>query len=57
MSEEGKDVLGIMAGVALIICGMILLLSPSPMQICIKAGYEWIDGDCVSIGDYDIEKQ
>lgn len=47
MSEEGMDVLGIMAGVALTICSMILLLSPSKMQICIKAGYEWRGGDCV----------
>ena len=47
MSEEGKDVFGIMAGVAVLLCGMILFLSPSPMQICIKAGYEWRGGDCV----------
>jgi len=53
MSEEGKDVLGIMAVVALILCSMILLLSPSPMQICIKAGYEWRGGDCVMGVDHD----
>lgn len=53
MSEEGKDVLGIMAGVALIICGMIMFLSPSKMQICIKAGYEWRGGDCVMGVDHE----
>lgn len=53
MSEEGKDVLGIMAGVALIICGMIFFLSPSPMRQCIMAGYEWRGGDCVMGVDHD----
>jgi hypothetical protein len=53
MSEEGADVVGIMAGVALILCGMIWFLSPSPMQICIKAGYEWRGGDCVIGVDHD----
>lgn len=47
MSKEGLDVLGIMAGVAIVLCGIIFLLSPSPMQQCIKAGYEWRGGDCV----------
>jgi hypothetical protein len=53
MSEEAVDVLGIMAGVALILCSMILLLSPSPMQQCIKAGYEWRGGDCVMVVEHD----
>lgn len=57
MSEEGKDVLGIMAGVALILYGMIWFLSPSPMHFCINAGYEWHSdefGDrCAKAVDYD----
>lgn len=47
MSEEGRDVLGVMAGVAIMLCLIILALGPSPMQQCIKAGYEWRGGDCV----------
>jgi len=47
MSEEAKDVAAIMVCVALTLCGMIALLSPSPMQQCIKAGYNWIDDNCV----------
>ncbi len=56
MRDDGKDVLGFIAGFALIIfgmiCGMTLLLRPSPMQICIKAGYEWHGGDCVKAVDH-----
>jgi len=47
MSEEGRDVLGVMAGVAIMLCSIVWFLSPSPMQQCIKAGYEWRGGDCV----------
>jgi hypothetical protein len=47
MSEDAKDFVAIVVCIALIICGMIFFLSPSPMQICIKAGYEWRGGDCV----------
>lgn len=47
MSDDGKDVLGFIAGLALLIFGMTLLLRPSQMEICLKAGYEWRGGDCV----------
>lgn len=53
MSEDGKDVLGIMAGVAIMLCLIILALSPSPMQICLKAGYDWRGGDCVMGLDHE----
>lgn len=53
MSEEGKDVLGIMAGVAIVLCGIVLVLSPSKMHQCINAGYEWRGGDCVMGVDRD----
>jgi len=53
MSEEGMDVLGIMAGVAFMLCLIILALGPSPMRQCIMAGYEWIDGDCVMAVEHD----
>lgn len=47
MSEDGMDVIGIMAAVGMVICTMIVLLTPSPMYQCIKAGYNWIDNNCV----------
>jgi hypothetical protein len=47
MSEEGKDIFFNMAMVGIVLCSIIFLLSPSPIQICIKAGYEWRGGDCV----------
>lgn len=53
MSDNAMDVLGIMAGVALILCVTVLILSPSMMQQCIKAGYEWRGGDCVMAVDHD----
>jgi hypothetical protein len=53
MSEEAVDVVAILGGIALILSSMILLLSPSKMQICIKAGYEWRGGDCVMGVDHD----
>jgi hypothetical protein len=53
MSQEGKDVLGVMAGAAIIICFAILLLTPNQMRQCVQLGYEWIDGDCVMGATYD----
>jgi len=47
MSEEGMDIFFNMAIVGVVFCSIILLLSPSPMQSCIKAGYDWRGGDCV----------
>lgn len=59
MSEDGKDVLGFIAGLVLIIillgavfAGIKWSVGPSPMQICIKAGYEWRGGDCVKAVDH-----
>ena len=52
MSDDGKDVLGFIAGLVLLIFGMTLLLRPSPMQLCINAGYEWRGGDCVKAVDH-----
>ena len=53
MSDDGKDILGFIAGLALLICGMSLFLRPSQMRICINAGYEWRGGDCVRGADRD----
>lgn len=53
MSEEGADIFFNMAMVGIVLCSMILFLSPSPMQQCIKAGYEWRGGDCVMGVDHD----
>jgi hypothetical protein len=47
MSEDAKDFAAIVVCMALALCGVIALLTPSPMQVCIKAGYNWIDEDCV----------
>jgi len=53
MSEEGADIFFITAMAGIVLCGIILFLSPSPMQQCIKAGYEWRGGDCVMGMDYE----
>jgi len=60
MSEEGKDILGVLGGlmVVFVLClgvlaGMKVMLRPSDMQICITAGYEWRGGDCVMGVDYE----
>ena len=53
MSRDAVDVVAIFGSIVLMVCSMILLLSPSPMQICIKAGYEWRGGDCVMGVDHD----
>jgi len=51
MDQEAKDVLFFFGGFALICTSALVIIfwaaKPSPMQLCIKAGYEWIDGDCV----------
>ena len=56
IDQETKDNLALFGGVALIVVFMFSSMAwvarPSPMQLCIKAGYEWIDGDCVK-GDGD----
>ena len=54
MSEEGRDVLGVMVGAALIICLLVSMLTPSQMmRQCVQLGYEWIEGDCVKGATYD----
>ena len=54
VDQEAKNVVFLFGGIALIFTFTFLALvwgtRPSPMQICIKAGYEWIDGDCVKGG-------
>ena len=51
MDQEAKDLLFFISGMVLICTFALVVVSwatkPSPMQLCIKAGYEWIDGDCV----------
>jgi hypothetical protein len=51
IDQAAKDVLFFFGGFVLIIVFMFSSLAwiakPSPMQLCIKAGYEWIDEDCV----------
>lgn len=51
IGKETKDFLALFGGVALIFVfmfsSMAWIAKPSPMQLCIKAGYEWIDEDCV----------
>ena len=51
IDQDAKDDLFLYSGMALIAVFIFASLSwitrPSPMQICIKAGYEWIDEDCV----------
>ena len=53
MSKDAIDVVGITAGMGIVLCMIVLVLSPSPMQQCIKAGYEWRGGDCVMGADHD----
>jgi hypothetical protein len=47
MSEEALVVSAVIIGWPVIFLAALLLLAPSPMQQCIKAGYEWRGGDCV----------
>ena len=51
VDQDAKNVVFLVGGVALIFTAVFLALfwgaRPSPMQVCIKAAYEWIDGDCV----------
>lgn len=58
IGKETKDFVALFGGVALIVVfmfsSMAWIAKPSPMQLCIKAGYEWIDEDCVK-GDGDEE--
>jgi hypothetical protein len=54
IDQYAKDVLFFFGGMALVCVSAFVVLvwatRPTPMQICIKAGYEWIDGDCVKGG-------
>ena len=54
IDQEAKDVLFFFGGFVLVCTFPFFVISwvtkPSPMQLCIKAGYEWIDGDCVKDG-------
>jgi len=55
IDQETKDNLALFGGVALIVVfmfsSMAWIAKPSTMQLCIKAGYEWIDEDCMKAGD------
>jgi hypothetical protein len=44
----GNDMIWLMVVVAFVVVSW--AAKPSPMQHCIKAGYEWIDEDCVKGG-------
>ena len=55
MSEQDlKDILFFFGGLVLVCVFAFVILvwatRPTPIQICIKAGYEWIDEDCVKGG-------
>jgi hypothetical protein len=51
IDQDAKDVLFFFGGIVLVctfaFVVVVWVTKPSPMQLCIKAGYEWIDGDCV----------
>jgi hypothetical protein len=54
IDQDAKDVLLFFGGMVLV-CVLAfsvvsLTIKPSPMHLCIKAGYEWIDEDCVKGG-------
>jgi hypothetical protein len=54
IDQDAKDVLFFFGGMILVCTFAFVVVfwatRPSPMQHCIKAGYEWIDGDCVKGG-------
>lgn len=63
LSEDAKDILGMVGGLMAVftlciggLAGVKVMLRPSPMQVCIMEGYEWIKGDCVSFIDHDTEE-
>jgi hypothetical protein len=51
VSSDSKDVLYFFGGVTFILILAFLVLheiiKPKPLELCLKAGYEWVDGDCV----------
>jgi hypothetical protein len=47
MDDEAKVILGIFLGWPILFVVAMWLAQPSPMQQCIKDGYEWIDNNCV----------
>lgn len=51
IDQNAKDVLFFFVGIVLVctlaFLALVWVAKPSPMQLCIKAGYEWIDEDCV----------
>jgi hypothetical protein len=53
MSEEGMIFVMVIIGWPVFIITGALLLAPSQMQLCIKAGYEWRGGDCVMAVEHD----
>lgn len=53
MDSDDKAFIAALFGLPMILFFGIWLLRPSPMQICIKAGYEWRGGDCVRGADRD----
>jgi hypothetical protein len=51
IDQDVKNILFFVVGMALVCVFAFVVLvwatRPTPMQYCIKASYEWIDGDCV----------
>jgi hypothetical protein len=51
MDEETKGIIAVMVCIVVLFIGSILALGSAtrgtPMQQCIKQGYEWIDNNCV----------
>ena len=53
MDSDDKAVVALLLGLPMIFFLGLWLLRPSPMQTCIKVGYEWRGGDCVRGADRD----
>lgn len=53
MSEDAKLILWLIWVWPALLIVAVWLNGPSPMQQCIKAGYEWRGGDCVMEVDHD----
>lgn len=54
IDQDAKDVLFFFGGFVLVCTLAFVVVSsavrPRPIELCIKAGYEWIDGNCVKGG-------
>ena len=52
MDSDDKAIVALLLGLPMIFFLGLWLLRPSPMQTCIKAGYEWRGGECVKGVDH-----